>query len=559
MTSSNTSQRAELVSHIWALKQGIEANRHLVEGINFVHFNAMLRDQRYRREICELAAASDHAVLRDLAGEILAQDPGGELIGSQLAVQAAPAPVEPPAAETPPAGGPVQQSRESPGRSERRWPRSLLVPLGVLGLFVGLSGFFGSGLNWYQERKFEEVSGSLTGNIRWEAERTYLLKGVVFVEAGAQLNIEAGTRVLGEAGSALVVTRDGMINARGSRERPVLFTSARKPGTRGRGDWGGVVLLGNAPVNTGTGHIEGIDRSDPRGAFGGADETDNCGVLNYVRIEFAGHEMSTDNELNGLTLGGCGSGTLLRYVQVHMGLDDGIEFFGGTANLKHVVISRPGDDGLDWDMGWRGLGQFIVVQQGPEAGDNGIEADNLKSDPDSTPRSAPSLANLTLVGARGSERVQRAMTLRRGTGGDFRNLLITGYGGDVIDIRDAATVQQVEQQGLRFASLLIADPPRGQALFEPETGEHDDDQGFDEQRYFAALADSELSSSNPLTGAVYDLRAPDFIPPAGSPAEQHPSDIPQGEFWDQGARYRGAFRPGSGASWMAGWTAFPES
>lgn len=558
MANRNTPQRAELVSHIWALKQGIEANRQLVEGVHFVHFNTMLRDAHYRSEICRLAAAAGNAVLRDLALAIQAQDPGGELIGTQLAEAADSTPVGSHPPGIPRAEAPIGSPDASASRTDRRWPRALLLPLAAVGLLVGLSGFFGSGLKWYEEHGFEQISGSLSGNVHWKSDRTYLLKGVVFVEAGARLDIEAGTTVLGEDGSALVVTRDGIINARGTRERPVLFTSSRKPGSRGRGDWGGLVLLGNAPVNSGTGHVEGIDREDPRGAFGGSDETHNCGVLNYVRIEFAGYEMSSNNELNGLTLGGCGSGTVLRFVQVHMGLDDGIEFFGGTADLAHVVISRPGDDGLDWDMGWRGHGQFIVVQQDPAAGDNGIEADNLKSAPESTPRSAPSLTNLTLVGGRASERVQRAMTLRRGTGGDFRNLLVTGYGGEVIDIRDRATVHQIEQQGLRFSSLLIVDPPKGRALFEPELGEHDDDQGFDEMLHFSATADIELSRSNILTSGAYNLQAPDFIPPAGSLAEQHASDIPQGEFWDQGARYRGAFRPGARVSWMDGWTAFPE-
>lgn len=553
MTSSNTPQRAELVSHIWALKQGIEANRQLVKGVQFVHFNAMLRDQRYRTEICKLAAASKHTELRDLALEILARDPGGELIGAQLSHPANAAP-----AATPTAGAPSRSAEKAADRSEQRWPRNLLIPLAIAGLFVGLSGFIGSGLNWHKENRFEEVSGSLTGKVRWDASHTYQLKGLVFVEAGAQLDIEAGTTILGEAGSALVVTRDGIINAHGTRELPIVFTSANRPGNRGRGDWGGLVLLGNAPVNTGTGHIEGIDPDDPRASFGGSDETDNCGVLNYVRVEFAGYEMSANNELNGLTLGGCGSGTVLRYVQVHMGLDDGIEFFGGTANLKHVIISRPGDDGLDWDMGWRGKGQFIVVQQDRAAGDNGIEADNLKSAPDSAPRSAPSLANLTLVGAPGSERVQRAMTLRRGTGGDFRNLLITGYGGEVIDIRDSATVKQVEQKGLRFSSLLLADAPQGRTIFAPEVGEHDDDQGFDEKGYFTSVPNSEFHGSKIVMASAYNLLEPDFIPPANSPAGENASDIPQGEFWDQGATYRGAFRPGTRVSWMDGWSAFPE-
>ncbi|HAJ43650.1 MAG TPA: hypothetical protein DCM00_13520, partial [Alcanivorax sp.] len=196
--------------------------------------------------------------------------------------------------------------------------------------------------------------------------------------------------------SALVITRGASLHAAGNADMPIVFTSGQPQGTRAPGDWGGVVLLGSAPVNQADAHIEGVPANDTRGSFGGDDADGSCGVLEYARIEFAGFEVYANNELNGLTMGGCGSGTIIRHVQVHRSLDDGVEMFGGTADLRHVLITGAGDDSLDWDWGWRGRVQFLIAQQHPNSGDNAFEADNNGNQHDAEPMSEPVMYNVTL-------------------------------------------------------------------------------------------------------------------------------------------------------------------
>jgi hypothetical protein len=216
-------------------------------------------------------------------------------------------------------------------------------------------------------KKSITVSGSITYDTTWNNKTTYVLSGPVFVEGKAILTIEPGTLIRGGFASGLIITKNAKIYARGTKDAPIIFTSAKSEGEKERGDWGGIVMLGNAIINQEVGNIEGIDQNDVRGEFGGNDDSDNCGVLEYVRIEFAGLEVFKDNELNGLTMGGCGDATRVNHVQVHQAFDDGIEMFGGTADLKNIIITGARDDSLDWDMGWRGRVQFLVVQQYDDA------------------------------------------------------------------------------------------------------------------------------------------------------------------------------------------------
>lgn len=425
---------------------------------------------------------------------------------------------------------------------------------GGAALVLGVAGLAGAS-QWLMDNgpAVETVSGSLFGDVVWRADRVYRLTGMVYVESGSSLSIEPGTRIEGERGSALVVTRDGRLNARGERYNPVVFTSARPEGEQQAGDWGGVVLLGSAPINTGTGHIEGIPADDPRGGFGGSDPHHNCGFIQYARIEFAGYEISANNELNGLTVGGCGDATVLRYIQVHAGLDDGIEFFGGTANLSHVVITEADDDSLDWDRGWQGNGQFLVIKQSPGIGDNGFEADNFKDDHLAQPRSAPTLANVSILGPGEGNGAQRGMVLRRGTGLDLRNALIADMPGDAIDIRDAATVEQVQRGALRFDGVLVARSDRG-SPFSREEGEGDDDGGFDEDAFFTEengvhrVGPVMLSTADPSSSGLA------IVPPSGSAFDRLAVSLPKGEFWDESATFVGAVRPGSRTTWLEGWT-----
>ena len=408
----------------------------------------------------------------------------------------------------------------------------------------------------------ELVTGSIVEYTVWRAGGTYRLDGLVFVESGARLVVQRGVTVVGGPGAALIVTRHATIQARGTATEPIVFTSAKPEGQRTSGDWGGVVLLGDAPINQGEAHVEGIARGDPRAAYGGDDPASSCGVLEYVRIEFAGQTIGTDNELNGLTLGGCGRGTLVRHVQVHRGYDDGIEIFGGTVDLKYVFVSHARDDSLDWDMGWTGRAQFVVVQQHPDVGDNGFEGDNWAQWPAASPVSRPRIYNVTMVGSRNPSRSQRAIVIRHGSGGDFRNFVITGFPLESIDLRGKLTAQRIASKTLSFGSIVMSKiGPDGVSYFARESGTNDDDGGFDERRYFSEIApDILLDAPDPLGPDAFDLIEPDFTPVAayvGAGSGWSPPG--DDEFWDGTASYYGALRYGERGSWLRGWTASPEN
>ncbi len=403
----------------------------------------------------------------------------------------------------------------------------------------------------------------------WTKETTYVLQDLIYVESGAELRIEPGTTVVGEEATALIVTRDATIHAKGTAAEPITFTSNRPAGERVPGDWGGLVLLGKAPTNDeGFNYIEGVE-DDPRVFYGGNDEYDSCGLLEYVRIQFAGFEIYQDNEINGLTLGGCGSATIMRNIQVHATVDDGIEFFGGTANLFNAVISNPGDDGLDWDRGWQGNVQFLIVTQkdDTEVGDNGFEADNWEEDHDALPRSMPTIYNATLVGSGNPDAGHRGMTIRRGTGAEMRNFIVTGFPKESIDLRDVETVALLDDgEGtgeLSFDYMMFHDiGDGGNSWFSDEPvdpkDEDDDDGGYVEEDYFQGKAHIFFGQDPLLPAEAFDDVHPDFVPDLASPAMEGTTP-PQGEIWDDAADFMGAVRPGNTNPWYAGWTEFPAN
>jgi hypothetical protein len=264
--------------------------------------------------------------------------------------------------------------------------------------------------------------------------------------------------------------------------------------------------------------------------------------------------------LNGLTLGGCGHKTIVRNVQVHRALDDGIEVFGGDVDLKNIVVTGARDDGFDWDMGWHGRVQFLVVQQHADVGDNAFEADNWKQDHDAEPRSAPTFYNVTLVGGLNAQKSQRAMTLRRGTGGVFRNFIVTGFNNEAIDVRDKRTAELAAGGALTVEHALFFEiGSDGASYFSPEIADKDDDGHFDENRFFHAAGRHNRFGTAPLlSNAVFHETKPDFTPLPLSPATEDPAQPPEDEFWDQGARYLGAVKPGTNRSWVIGWTSYPK-
>ena len=271
--------------------------------------------------------------------------------------------------------------------------------------------------------------------VNWTKDNTYILDGFVFVNDGQTLNIEAGTIIQGKSGegseaSALIVARGGTIMAEGTEAEPIIFTfEGDEGGTSAsvRAQWGGLILLGKATLNSSPGEtaIEGIPTNEPRGLYGGNDDADNSGVLSYVSIRHGGTNIGADNEINGLTLGGVGSGTTISYVEIIGNKDDGIEWFGGTVGGDHLISCFCADDGLDYDEGYRGKNQFVIVHQDPSSGnaDRGGEHDGGTDPETGTPYATPTFFNVTSVGNPES----RAITFRDNAGGFYHNSIFVNY------------------------------------------------------------------------------------------------------------------------------------
>ena len=265
---------------------------------------------------------------------------------------------------------------------------------------VTFKGAFGTdlwlaGWSMLSERKLipdnvmpdEILKGDITADKTLDASKTYFMTEQVFVKNGAELTIPAGTTIKSfradpkRAAPTLVIEQGAKITAKGTASEPITFTSALPASQLPLiGTWGGVILLGKAPiagsVAGSTDSIEGLPTGD--GIYGGNAADDNSGTMQYVRIWYGGSEISTDNEINGLTLGGVGSGTTLDHIEIAYNYDDGIEFFGGTANVKYLSVLFCGDDGIDTDQGYRGKIQYAVVATGKD-GHHTLEMDSKEN------------------------------------------------------------------------------------------------------------------------------------------------------------------------------------
>lgn len=256
------------------------------------------------------------------------------------------------------------------------------------------------------------IQGELTGVTNLEAGKTYLLRGKVYVQAGAELNIPAGTIIKGEktTDGTLIINRGGKLNAIGTAENPIIFTSEAPKGFRNRGDWGGIVICGNSTTNGNPNStIEGItgEAGSENGLYGpasGAPQIDqNSGTLKFVRVEFAGIDLSQDNELNSLTMGAVGSGTTIENIMVSYANDDAYEWFGGTNNHKYLIAYSTLDDDFDSDRGYSGLVQYgLIIRQKGQADISTSRAFEASSNNNATvsPHSSAKFANITVMGPR---------------------------------------------------------------------------------------------------------------------------------------------------------------
>jgi len=397
------------------------------------------------------------------------------------------------------------------------------------------------------------VTGRFTSNQTFTANRIWLLRGAVFIGAPAALSIEPGTLIAGETATrgTLVIERGARILANGTAEAPIVMTSDQPVGFRGRGDWGGLILNGFAPLNLSGG--VGIGEGGT-GVYGGSNPDDSSGVLRYVRVEYAGIEFSPDNELNGIAFQGVGRGTIVENVQIHFNKDDGVEFFGGTVDVKRLVLTGIGDDSIDWTFGWTGRLQFAVVQQRGDDTDNGIEADNNGNNNDLVPRSAPTLYNITLVGDPtqnfGPESTD-GMRLREGTAGVISNAIIMGFKSEAVDVRNSSTVAQIALGTLQVTNSLAFD---NRALGGGSSSQARNAAG-------AALWDppgSLNAALNPLLADPYNPVAPDWRPLPGSPALTRPvAAVPADGFFEP-VSFIGALAAAIELDWTRGWTNFAQ-
>ena len=316
-------------------------------------------------------------------------------------------------------------------------------------------------------RPVQTISDSLLQNaadsVYWSNDTTYVLDGFVFVGDGQTLFIEKGTIIQGKAGSgadasALIVARGGKLMAEGTDAEPIIFTfEGDQGGTAAteRARWGGLIVLGKASLNSTPGEtqIEGIPSSESRGLYGGTLDNDNSGVIRYVSIRHGGSNIGADNEINGLTLGGVGNGTTIEYVEIIGNKDDGIEWFGGTVDAKYLISAFCADDALDYDEGYRGRNQFVIVHQNENPNDDadrGGEHDGGTNPETATPYATPIFANATFVGNPNS----RAITFRDNAGGQYYNSIFSGFDRG-IDIEDLIGQEQDSYKQWQDGNLKI--------------------------------------------------------------------------------------------------------
>lgn len=373
---------------------------------------------------------------------------------------------------------------------------TITTAFAALAAFASSSAFAGVAVSANADGYYE-ISDPISADATLDATYEYLLTEIVFVEDGAKLTIPAGTVVRGKIGvlsagtitqepGTLVIAKGGQIEAIGNPANPIIFTYEDDPTPKSSptaplsgsslttGLWGGVIILGNAPTNvdksssnallvSGTSFIEGlpeptstivdgVETADMRGVYGGDAPHDSSGVLKYVSIRNGGFNLSAANEINGLTMGGVGAGTVIEYVEVIAGQDDGFEWFGGTVNSKYLLSAYNNDDAYDYDQGFSGLGQFwaVVMADNNADGDKGGEFDgddDFDGNSKVTPIAVPVIYNMTVIGTGhdGAKLENDSGTIKykngggqidyeENAGGSLFNSIIVATGDNALDI-----------------------------------------------------------------------------------------------------------------------------
>jgi hypothetical protein len=408
------------------------------------------------------------------------------------------------------------------------------------------------------------LSGEITTYTKLTKDRTWYLKGYLYVTNSAILEIEAGTIIKSDTTQkgALIIERGSKIIANGTSAQPIIFTSGKSAGQRAPGDWGGIIILGKATINQpgGEATIEGgIGRMYGGGA--NPNDNDNSGILRYVRIEFAGIAAQPNSEINGLTVGAVGRGSTIENIQVSYANDDAYEFFGGTVNCRNLIALATADDDFDFDFGYTGMIQFAVALRDPkfvDAGDagNGIECDNENPYSGRTPFTRPVLSNFTIIGPDNASGTAANHNFgnrwRRGTRFVFRNSILLGHQKGGFSIESDASAGAYLRGESQFMNNIIYSVT---APFKISSVSADTLTALQMETKAIAEGCLKLNSSSEVgLNNPFNLLNPDFMPNAGSPAMS--GSLFTGELSNsffQSTNFRGAF---GSTNWMSGWTYF---
>jgi hypothetical protein len=441
------------------------------------------------------------------------------------------------------------------------------------------------------------AAGVYTGTLNWTKDHVYKLTGVVRIGGNSPsvtgndsvgvLNIEAGTQVLGNTASgvtALFIQRNGQIFADGTIFEPIVMTC--DAATPFKGCWGGLFIAGNASTNTaaaalGT-SVAGIrnagagclQNQGEGGApvYGGCDPADNSGVLRYLRVEYAGFLLSPNNELNGITLSSVGSGTTVEYIQVHAGLDDGIETFGGSVNMRYIYLTANSDDSFDNDFGYNGSIQFVIAQHDSLDADKGTEVDNSATAAayNNTPRTAFTLYNFTFygkaspagTGGPAANNSEGGFNIRKGARPTYANGVVMKFLW-VLDLDDAETCVNLNTDFKMTNTVFAGNDSLGTADTDPTCAAYpvatNPTVGTQLEAIFLQdplNLNTVVTSPAGVSGVLarpYDVSLPDFRPLAGSPALSGAAAAPAGNTFIQSVTYRGAVDPNA-VPWYSGWT-----
>ena len=442
------------------------------------------------------------------------------------------------------------------------------------------------------------ITGNVTASRTLYADTLYTLSGYVKVQNGVTLTIQPGTHIIGDTlvlGSSLWILRGAKIEANGTAADPIVFTSGRVPGNRKPGDWGGIIIIGNGIINRSGNPIltEGGAAGVAENYAGGTDNNDNSGTLRYVRVEFAGYDISNGagQELNTISSYAVGRGTTYEYIQSMAGLDDSFEYWGGAVDGRYLVSYESGDDHFDWTEGYVGRNQFLIAFQStrltPQSGsgvnssdprgfegdgcDPGVTGCTLTATGASTPYSMPVWANFTMIGtgsllpafpADGNGGVWR-----RGTGATVFNGVLSRYKGIGINIRDAWTDSLWIGSGGKD-SLWISNSLLAQNGYNYDTtgAGYAQPTNWNAGRLATMLTYAADVQVDTLLGYTLTPPSLNFKPKAGSPATTGGMNAPPalvtnrtqnyfGNTWVN-TSYIGAVDPAAGTPWYSGWTVY---